>query len=60
MGGRGGSFLLDMTPETTSWFDPALTIGRSFTDPWTGVTISVREIEGDKVLLAIVGVARGR
>jgi hypothetical protein len=60
MGGRGGSFLLDMTPETTSWFDPALTIGRSFTDPWTGVTISVREIEGDKVFLAIVGVARGR
>ncbi len=60
VGEHGGSFLLDMTPETASWFDPALTVGRSFTDSRTGVTISVLEIEGDRITLAIAGVARGR
>lgn len=35
------SFLLDMTPETASWFDPALGAGQSFYDPTAGVTISV-------------------
>lgn len=34
------SKLLDMTPETSSWFDPALSVGRSFTDPTAGVNIS--------------------
>jgi hypothetical protein len=35
------SFLLDMTPGTSSWNDPALTIGQSFVDPAAGVTIDV-------------------
>jgi hypothetical protein len=35
------SFLLDMTPNTASWFDPALGVGQSFYDPTAGVTISV-------------------
>jgi hypothetical protein len=33
------SYLLDMTPATTSWSDPALTIGQSYYDPDAGVTI---------------------
>ncbi len=35
------SYLLDMTPATSSWFDPALSIGQTFEDPDSGVTISV-------------------
>ncbi len=32
--------LLDMTPETASWSDPALVVGRSYSDPAAGVTIA--------------------
>ena len=35
------SYLLDMTPATSSWFDPALGVGQSYTDPDAGVTITV-------------------
>jgi M6 family metalloprotease-like protein len=34
------SYVLDMTPETSSWNDPALVGGRSFADPTAGVTIT--------------------
>ncbi|MBI3330163.1 MAG: peptidase M11 [Nitrospinae bacterium] len=34
------SYLLDMTPETSSWSDPALDLGKSFYDPDSGVTIA--------------------
>lgn len=34
------SNLLDMTPATASWSDPALDVGQTFTDPDTGVTIA--------------------
>jgi len=33
------SYLLDMTPATTSWSDPALVAGQTFTDPLTGLVI---------------------
>jgi len=35
------SYLLDMTPATASWYDPALGVGQSFYDADAGVTISV-------------------
>jgi hypothetical protein len=35
------TYLLDMTPASASWYDPALTVAQSFTDPDAGVTISV-------------------
>jgi hypothetical protein len=41
----GSSYLLDMTPGTDSWYDPALTVGASFTDPDAGVTITVRSVD---------------
>jgi hypothetical protein len=44
-GAAGSSYLLDMTPGTDSWHDPALPVGASFTDPDAGVTISVRSVE---------------
>ncbi|MCS6817776.1 MAG: hypothetical protein N0A16_01450 [Blastocatellia bacterium] len=55
-GERGGSFLLDLTPETASWLDPALTVGRSFTDPQTGLTILVHEVAASGALLTIAGI----
>ncbi len=35
------SYLLDMTPSTTSWTDPALTVGQSYSDSTAGVTFTV-------------------
>lgn len=34
------SYLLDMTPATASWTDPALTVGQVFQDPVSGVAIT--------------------
>jgi hypothetical protein len=34
------SYLLDMTPQTSSWSDPALAVGQSFSDSVAGVTIT--------------------
>jgi len=34
------TYLLDMTPATSSWYDPALDVGQSFNDPDAGVTIT--------------------
>ncbi|MBM3224424.1 MAG: hypothetical protein FJZ47_11565, partial [Candidatus Tectomicrobia bacterium] len=34
------SYLLDMTPATASWSDPALVVGQSFIDPNAAVTIT--------------------
>ncbi len=34
------SYLLDMTPATSSWSDPALDVGQTYSDPTSGVTIS--------------------
>jgi hypothetical protein len=38
--GANSSHLLDMTPATSSWWDPALAVGKSFTDRDSGVTIT--------------------
>lgn len=38
--GGNTSYLLDMTPETESWNDPALEVGKSFTDATAGVTMT--------------------
>ena len=38
-GDGNGVYLLDMTPATTSWQDPALTVGNTFVDPGGGVSI---------------------
>jgi len=34
-------YLLDMTPATSSWTDPALTVGQSYSDSTAGVTFTV-------------------
>ena len=35
-----GMFLLDMTPATTSWLDPALGVAQTFGDPSSGISIT--------------------
>ena len=49
------SYLLDMTPETASWYDPALEVGRAFQDVDTGVTISTSSVSssGASVLITL-------
>lgn len=39
-GQADSSYLLDMTPGTTSWSDAALVAGKSFTDPQSGLKIA--------------------
>jgi hypothetical protein len=43
------SYLLDMTPATSSWTDPALVVGGSFHDPQAGVTITPRAVSADGI-----------
>ncbi len=45
-GDANSSYLLDMTSATSSWSDPALVAGSTFTDPLTGVTIMPVSVGG--------------
>ncbi len=40
------SYLLDMTPQsqTSDWNDPALTVGKSYYDPASGITITTQSV----------------
>ncbi|QRK06238.1 hypothetical protein JQX13_39975 [Archangium violaceum] len=39
---RDGSHLLDFTPETSSWSDPALLPGRTWDDPYSNLSVTVQ------------------
>jgi len=39
------NYLLDMTPESSSWTDSALVVGRSYNDPNSGVTITPLSVD---------------
>jgi len=45
-GAGNGVYLLDMTPATSSWTDPALDVGATFSDPDGGVTITPVWVDG--------------
>jgi hypothetical protein len=47
------TYLLDMTPTTVSWYDPALTVGQSFTDPAAGVTITTVSADSNGALVSV-------
>ena len=51
------SYLLDMTPQTDDWTDPALDSGLSFTDPLSGVTVKTISVTsmGASVTLTLGG-----
>ncbi|HEY2901010.1 MAG TPA: hypothetical protein VGL59_10570 [Polyangia bacterium] len=52
---QGGRYpyLLDMTPETATFNDAALGVGKSFTDPAGGVTITVMSADATKATVKI-------
>jgi len=51
------SFLLDMTPATPSWSDPALAVGQTYFDPDAQVTISTVSTSASTAVVAVsVGV----
>ena len=50
------SFVLDMTPATSSWTDAALTVGNSFSDPVSGVNLTTLAASASSVSVN-VGVA---
>lgn len=47
------SYLLDLTPDTSSWSDPALTVDQSFLDPESGVTITPMSVESTGATVAV-------
>jgi hypothetical protein len=56
------TYLLDMTPETTAWWDPALTVGRTFNDPGTGTAVTPISVDNSgawvQVSVPITGCTR--
>ena len=57
-----GVYLLDMTPGTLSWSDPALDVGKSFSDPASGIAIApvwVNQTAGVNVVVDGGGCVRG-
>lgn len=54
----GGSVLLDMTPASSTsytfdWYDPALPVGRTYTDPAAGVTITTNSVNGSSATVTV-------
>ena len=49
-----GIFLLDMTPATATWYDPALTVGKSFVDTAGGVSITAAWVDGETAGVTVV------
>lgn len=47
------SYLLDLTPATSSWNDPALAVGQSFYDPDAGVTITAVSEDGVSAAVSV-------
>jgi hypothetical protein len=47
------TYLLDMTPATPSWYDPALEVGQTFTDTDAGVTITTLSADASGALVEV-------
>ena len=47
------SNLLDLTPATSSWFDPALVAGQSYSDSAAGVTITVLSVNSSGASVSV-------
>lgn len=52
-GGSNGVYLLDMTPATSSWSDPALTVGTTFQDPAGNVSITPTGVNGTYATVSV-------
>ena len=49
----GSSYLLDMTPATDDWTDPALDGGLSFFDPASGVTVKTTSVSSTRATVIV-------
>jgi hypothetical protein len=47
------SYLLDITPQTDDWTDPALDVGLSFTDPLSGVTLKTISVNSTRASVKV-------
>jgi hypothetical protein len=47
------SYLLDMTPGTTSWSDPALTVGQTYDDSAAGVNFTVLSVDSTGATVSV-------
>ncbi len=47
------SYLLDMTPGTTSWSDPALTLGQTYNDAAAGVNFTVLSVDSTGATVSV-------
>jgi hypothetical protein len=47
------SDLLDLTPATSTWSDPALVVGQSLNDPYAGVTITAAWATGTQAAVTV-------
>src|SRR5947208_13822314 len=47
------TWLLDMNPATNTFTDAALTVGRTFTDPAGGVTITATAVSASSATIAV-------
>lgn len=47
------NYLLDMTPATSSFSDAALTVGRSYTDPTTNITIMPVSVSNNEASVSV-------
>ena len=52
-GGRNGVYLLDMTPATSSWSDPALPVGTTFQDAAGKVSITPTGVNGTNATVSV-------
>lgn len=52
-GGPNGVYLLDMTPATSSWSDPALTVGTTFQDSAGNVSITPTGVSGTNATVSV-------
>jgi hypothetical protein len=53
------SYILDMTPGTSSWTDPALTTGQTYSDPDAGVTMTVLSVDNTGATVSVTFAAGG-
>lgn len=51
--GGNPSVALDMTPETESWYDPALVVGKTFVDPIQGIIIEPVQTTENSILVNV-------
>jgi M6 family metalloprotease-like protein len=47
------SHLLDFTPETSSWSDPALSASKSWVDPYSNVSLSVQSVTANALTVEV-------